>query len=79
MKIYKLAKDKWYLERLLYLIAGVFVLFGVLLGINISNVFLYFTAFVGGMLIFFSVTGYCPIAIFLNKFGISGRINKENK
>ena len=65
--LYRLPKNQWYIERLMYIFAGTFVLVGVILGVTISFYFLYFTGFVGLMLIIFGITGYCPMAILLKK------------
>lgn len=70
MKIYRLPTNKWFLERAVFLVAGIFVLSSVLLGVYVSAYFLFFTGFVGGMMINFSLTGFCPMAILLNKLGI---------
>lgn len=79
MSIYRLPTDKWYLERAVYLVAGIFVLGSVILGINVSENFFYFTGLVGGMLIFFSFSSYCPMAIALNKLGIKCRLKREDE
>ncbi len=47
------------------LIAGIFVLSSVLLGLLVNENFLYFTAFVGGMLIISATTGFCPMELIL--------------
>lgn len=65
MRIYKMPTHKWFLERMIYLVAGIFVTVSVLLGVYISDYFFLFTGFVGLMLINFAITGYCPMAIFL--------------
>lgn len=79
MNFYRLPTDKWYLERVVYLAAGIFVLAGLILGVKVSVNFLYFTALVGFMLIFFSFSGLCPMAIVLNKLGIKCRIKRVRK
>jgi len=69
-KIYRQSVQGWYLERVLFLVAGIFIissLFFVLMGF--SNA-IYFTLFVGLILVNFSLTGYCPMSILLNKIGI---------
>lgn len=66
MRIYKMPTHKWFLERVIYLVAGIFVTASVILGVYVSVYFLLFTGFVGLMLINFAVTGYCPMAIFLH-------------
>lgn len=70
MQIYKMPTDRWFLERVIYLVAGVFVLGSVLLGAYVSAYFYLFTGFVGLMMINFALTGYCPMAIFLKNLNI---------
>ena len=70
MRIYKMSTHKWFLERIIYLMAGIFVLASVILGVYASPYFLLFTALVGLMLINFALTGYCPLAILLYNFNV---------
>ena len=55
---------------LIRLLAGTFVIGGSLLGYYVSPNFLFFTMFVGAMLILSSTTGICPMEIFLKLFKI---------
>ncbi len=59
----------WYLERLIRLIAGLFVLGSVLLGLFVHPGFLYFTSLMGAMLLIFALTGFCPMSIILYALG----------
>jgi Inner membrane protein YgaP-like, transmembrane domain len=63
----------WYLERLIRLVAGIFVLGGVLLGLFVHPGFFYFTGLVGLMLVIFALTGFCPMSIILYAFGARER------
>lgn len=65
----------WYLERLIRLIAGVFVLGSVLLGMFVHTGFYYFTGLVGLMLTIFALTGFCPMSIILYALGARERCN----
>lgn len=67
---YRIATDHWYVERSVYAAAGIFVLGSALLAYFVHPNWIYFTMFVGVMLIGFSLTGYCPMAIIMNKCGI---------
>ncbi|KKT89866.1 MAG: hypothetical protein UW95_C0003G0062 [Parcubacteria group bacterium GW2011_GWC1_45_14] len=69
-KIYRLDTETWYIERAVYLLAGIFVLASIILSLTVHKNFLYFTALVGAMLINFSLTGYCPLSILLGKTGL---------
>jgi hypothetical protein len=65
----------WYLERLIRLVGGTFVLGSVLLGMFVHPGFYYFTGFVGLMLTIFALTGFCPMSIILYAVGARERCN----
>lgn len=69
-KIYKQNTDNWYLERIIFLVAGIFIVISVVLVLGGFSGWLYFTFLVGIMLINFSLFGYCPMAILLSKNGV---------
>jgi hypothetical protein len=71
--MYIASTKTWYLERLIRLVAGIFVLGSVLLGLLVHPGFLYFTGFVGLMLTIFALTGFCPMSIILYAFGARER------
>ena len=58
------------LDRLVFTIAGIFILSSVLLSIFHSPNWLFFTAFVGLNLLQSSFTGFCPLAVLLKKAGV---------
>jgi len=58
------------IERLLRLIAGLFVLLSVLLGMFVHPYWLWFTAFVGLNLFQSSFTNWCPMMTVLKKLGV---------
>lgn len=62
--------DKWYLERVLHLIAGTIILLSLVLAFVFSKYWLLLTAFVGLNLMIFAITGFCLMANILTKFGI---------
>jgi hypothetical protein len=57
-------------ERMLRLIAGVFVSASVLLGIYVHPYFLWFTLFVGLNLTQSAFTNWCPMMAILRKAGV---------
>jgi len=63
----------WYLERLIRLMTGIFVLGSSLLGYFVHPDWFIFTGFVGAMLVFFALTGFCPMSIILYVFGARER------
>lgn len=61
--------DKWYMERIIWLIAGVFTLTGTLLALLHSKYWLILTGLVGINLIIFAASGFCIMANILYKLG----------
>ena len=59
------------LDRAALGMAGTFVLVSVLLAVTVSTWWLLLTAFVGANLIQSSVTGFCPAALVLRRFGVA--------
>lgn len=59
-----------HVDRLLRLIAGVFVLLSVLLAVKVNINWLWFTAFVGANLFQSGFTNWCPMMFFLQKLGV---------
>lgn len=57
-------------EPMLRLIAGVFVVASVLLGMYVHPYFLWFTVFVGLNLAQSAFTGWCPMMAILRKAGV---------
>lgn len=55
---------------IIHLLAGIFVLGSVLLSIFVNSNWLFFTGFVGFMLIIASLTGFCPMAFILKAIGV---------
>jgi hypothetical protein len=58
-------------ERGLRLVAGLFVLASVLLGVYVNPWFLAFTAFVGANLLQSAFTNWCPMMALLRRAGLS--------
>jgi hypothetical protein len=58
--------------RLLFRIAGLFVMASVALGVFVHPAWLAFTAFVGFNLFQMSFTGFCPLERVLGRFGVLG-------
>lgn len=66
--------DGWYLERVIWLVAGSFSLAGTLLAWLVSPWFLILTGLVGVNLLIFALTGFCLMANILCKLGAVSRI-----
>jgi len=65
--------NTWYLERIIRLVAGIFVLGSSLLGYFVNPHWFIVSGFVGSMLMFFALTGLCPMSIILYAFGVRER------
>ncbi len=63
------------IERYLRLIAGVFIMITVVLGMTVSPKWYWFTAFVGLNLFQSAFTNWCPMITFLKKLGVSSSEN----
>ena len=58
------------IDRLVFTIAGCFILLSVSLSVLHNPYWLFFTAFVGANLLQASFTGFCPLAVLLKKAGV---------
>lgn len=54
----------------IHVLAGLFILISLALGVWVSTYWLIFTAFVGANLLQFGFTGFCPMATILKRLGI---------
>ena len=70
--------NTWYLERIIWLVAGSLALTGSLLAWLHSPYWLILTGFVGVNLIIFALTGFCTMANILHYLGVKSccRTNK---
>ena len=77
--MYWIKTDQWYLERVLYLLAGIFALSGTLLAWLLSPWWLLLTGLVGINLIVFALTGFCAMANLVYFLGGKPRLEAECK
>ena len=68
--MWKAKTDRWYLERIIWLIAGSVVTTGIILGHFVSPYWFFLPLLAGCNMIIFAFTGFCPMAILLNKLGV---------
>ena len=59
------------IDRAIFAFAGTMILLSLALAHFVSPLWLWLTAFVGLNLLQSSITGFCPAAIVLRKFGIA--------
>ncbi|MGZ8927874.1 MAG: YgaP family membrane protein [Methylobacter sp.] len=57
------------IDRAIFAVAGGFILISLLLAHYHSELWLWFTAFVGANLLQSAFTGFCPMAVILKKLG----------
>lgn len=74
---YRMATDRWYLERRIYLVVGINISIASILSIVWTPWFLAFTGFVGGAMLWFPATGYCIMANGLYLLGAEPRLVPE--
>ena len=58
------------IDRVVFAVAGSFILISLLLAHYHSENWLWFTAFVGANLLQSAFTGFCPMAMILTKLGV---------
>lgn len=58
------------IEKVVLLVAGTMVLVSSILSVYHAPEWIYLTAFVGANLFFSGITGFCPMAKILKKFGL---------
>lgn len=63
---YRAETKRWTVDRIVFLIAGLLVAILTLLGIFLHPGFHWAALFVGSMLMFFAITGYCPMAMLVH-------------
>jgi len=54
----------------IHVIAGLFILISLALGVWVSSYWFLFTAFVGATLFQYGFSGFCPVALILKQFGV---------
>lgn len=69
-KHYRMCVGYWHIPRAIYLIGGFLIFTSVFLALVFDEKWLYLTLFVGFMFMSFAFTGYCPMAILLDKIGL---------
>jgi hypothetical protein len=72
--LYFMQTDSWYLERRIYVAVGINLTLASLLSLLHSPGWLFFTAFVGGAMVWFASTGFCIMANALYRMGAEPRL-----
>lgn len=74
--MYVAKTDGWYLERVIWMLAGIFTLSSALLAWAHSPYWLILTGLVGVNLIIFSITGFCVMANIIYSLGAKPRLQR---
>jgi hypothetical protein len=75
--MYLLKTDKWYLERVLFLMGGCMNSLSIILILVHSIWWLILTGLVSLNLLMFALTGFCPSAVLFFKMGIKSRLGRS--
>ncbi|MCB1147321.1 MAG: DUF2892 domain-containing protein [Leptospiraceae bacterium] len=75
--MYLARNDFWYIERVIYLVAGVFTLVGIILGTQVSAYWFALNILVGMNLVVFSLTGFCIMSNILFKLGLRPQCDRK--
>lgn len=76
--MYMARTDKWYLERIIWLVAGAFTLVSAIGAWLHSPFWLILTALVGVNLLIFAFSGFCIMANILYALGAKPKMGREN-
>lgn len=66
-KLYRSDVSRWSVERIMFAFGGTLIAVCSLLAIFVHPGFSYGALFVGSMLVFFALTGYCPMAMLVDR------------
>lgn len=75
--MYLASRQGWYLERVIWLVAGLFTLSSAALATLHSPYWLILTALVGINLIVFAFSGFCIMANILHSLGLRSRLQTD--
>ncbi|TGL57079.1 DUF2892 domain-containing protein [Leptospira ognonensis] len=75
--MYLASTKTWYLERTIFLLAGLFSLAGISIGYLVSPFGYLLNLLVGINLVVFATTGFCVMSVILNKLGFAAKCNRE--
>ncbi len=74
--MYLLRTDSWYLERIIFLMAGCMNGLSIILVLTHSIYWLILTGLVSLNLLVFALTGFCPSAAVMGKMGVKPRLQR---
>src|SRR3974390_2908278 len=75
--VYIVPTDRWYIERTVWLIAGLVLLVSTLLAVLVNQLFIFGVIATGLVSINVALTGFCPIGNVLKLLGfLGGRVRR---
>jgi len=75
---YIVPTDRWYIERAVWLIAGLVLLVSTLLAVTLSPLFIFGAIAAGLVSVNEAFTGFCPIGTLLKRLGFKGALERPN-
>jgi hypothetical protein len=77
--IYIVPTQDWYIERAVWLIAGIVLLTSTTLAALVDPRFIVFVAITGLTSVWVSLTGLCPVGNVLHRLGLKGRLSDDSR
>src|SRR3974377_1425749 len=75
---YIVPTDRWYIERAVWLIAGLVLLVSTLLAVTLSPLFIFGAIAAGLVSVNEAFTGFCPVGPLLKRLGFKGALERPN-
>jgi hypothetical protein len=75
-RIYTVPTDQWYIERAVWLIAGLVLLVSTLLAVTVNSLFIFGVIAAGLVSINEAFTGFCPVGTVLKQFRFKGALER---
>jgi len=73
---YIVPTDRWYIERTVWLIAGLVLLVSTLLAVTLNSLFIFGVIATGLVSVNEAFTGFCPIGTLLKRLGFTGALEQ---
>lgn len=78
MKLYIVPTNEWYIERAVWLVAGIVLLTSTALALWVDPRLIVFVMATGLASIAVALTGFCIVGNVLKRLGLRGRLDREN-
>ncbi len=74
--LYIVPTDRWYIERTVWLIAGLVLLVSTLLAVMLNPLFIFGVSATGLVSVSEAFTGFCPVGTVLKRLGFKGALER---